>query len=50
MPNSGLDGFEVCEHLKRNPETRGITIIMLTAKWQDIDKELGKEVEVVHII
>ena len=44
MPESGLDGFEVCEHLKRNPETMGITIIMLTAKGQDVDKERGKEV------
>ena len=44
MPDGGLDGFEVCEHLKRNPETRGITIIMLTAKGQDVDKERGKEV------
>ena len=44
MPEGGLDGFEVCEQLKKDPETKGITIIMLTAKGQDVDKQRGKEV------
>lgn len=44
MPEGGLDGFEVCEQLKKDPETAGLTIIMLTAKGQDVDKERGKQV------
>lgn len=44
MPEGGLDGFEVCEQLKNDPKTKGITIIMLTAKGQDVDKERGREV------
>jgi two-component system alkaline phosphatase synthesis response regulator PhoP/two-component system response regulator VicR len=32
-----LDGFEVLQTLRRNPETRDIPVIMLTAKAQDQD-------------
>lgn len=40
MPGE-MDGFDVCETLKNDPETAGITIIMLTAMGQEIDKERG---------
>jgi len=32
-----MDGFEVLQNLKRNPSTRDIPVIMLTAKAQDAD-------------
>jgi two-component system, OmpR family, alkaline phosphatase synthesis response regulator PhoP len=32
-----MDGFEVLQTLRRNPETRDIPVIMLTAKAQDQD-------------
>ena len=32
-----MDGFEVLQNLKRNPATRDIPVIMLTAKAQDAD-------------
>jgi two-component system alkaline phosphatase synthesis response regulator PhoP/two-component system response regulator VicR len=32
-----MDGFEVLQHLRRNPSTRDIPVIMLTAKAQDAD-------------
>ena len=35
------DGYEVCNELKSNPETKDIYIIILTAKGQIIDKEKG---------
>ena len=35
------DGYEVCNELKFNPETKDIYIIILTAKGQIIDKEKG---------
>ncbi|MGQ9626498.1 MAG: response regulator transcription factor [Anaerolineae bacterium] len=41
MPNSTLDGYEICRLLKSSPETHDITIIMLTAKGQEEDREQG---------
>lgn len=35
MPH--MDGFEVLKRLQANPATRGIPVVMLTAKAQDID-------------
>jgi len=32
-----MDGFEVLKRLQANPDTRGIPVIMLTAKAQDAD-------------
>jgi DNA-binding response OmpR family regulator len=36
-----LDGLDVCRMLKKDPETKDIYIIMLTAKGQQVDKENG---------
>lgn len=44
MPIGGLDGFEVCETLKKDPATSDIIIVMLTAKGQNFDKEKGRQV------
>jgi len=41
MPN--LSGIEVCRRLKLRPETRGIPIIMLSARSEEIDKVRGLE-------
>lgn len=38
-----MDGFEVCRHLKSDPKTSGIIIIMLTALAQNADKDKAKE-------
>ena len=35
----GLSGFEVCERLKNDNETKKIVIIMLTAKGQQSDRD-----------
>ena len=40
----GIDGFEVCRYLKKNPATRDITIIMLTARAEDSDVVTGLEI------
>jgi DNA-binding response OmpR family regulator len=40
MPGK-LDGLDVCKILKKDPETKDIYIIMLTAKGQQADKESG---------
>src|SRR3569833_1865849 len=32
-----MDGFEVLQNLRKNPETRELPVIMLTAKAQDAD-------------
>jgi CheY-like chemotaxis protein len=38
-----MSGFEVCRHLKGNPETRDILIIMVTALNETGDLERGTE-------
>lgn len=39
----GLSGYEVTQALRSDPETRGIRIILLTARVQDGDVERGRE-------
>ena len=39
-----LDGYDVCSSLKKDPNTKDIYIIMLTAKGQKVDIEKGKVV------
>ncbi|MDD5539893.1 MAG: response regulator, partial [Candidatus Marinimicrobia bacterium] len=36
-----IDGIEICKHLKNNPKTAPIPIIMLTARTEELDKVLG---------
>ena len=43
MPGD-IDGFEAARTLKSDPETKAITIIMLTAMGQETDKKKGSEV------
>ena len=38
-----MDGFEVLTNLKKDPATKDIPVIMLTAKGQKLDKEKGKD-------
>jgi two-component system, OmpR family, alkaline phosphatase synthesis response regulator PhoP len=40
----GLDGFEICFRLRRDPPTASLPIIMLSAKGQDSDKVTGLKV------
>jgi two-component system alkaline phosphatase synthesis response regulator PhoP len=39
----GVDGLEVCRRLKADPKTRGIPIVMLTAKGDEADVVTGLE-------
>ena len=41
MPN--LSGIEVCRQMKTRTETRGIPIIMLSARSEEVDKVRGLE-------
>lgn len=43
MMPGGMDGLEATRLLKNDPETRESTIIMLTAKGQQTDREKGFE-------
>lgn len=38
-----MSGYEVCESLKGSEETRGIPIILLTAKGQELDRDKGEK-------
>ena len=37
----GLDGFEFCRRLRADAETAGLSVLMLSAKAQEIDKTTG---------
>lgn len=39
----GMDGFEVCERLKSNPETQNIPVVMVTALTDIADRVRGLE-------
>lgn len=39
----GIDGFDVCKEIKRDNEMKKTSIIMLTAKSEELDKILGLE-------
>ena len=48
MPD--MDGYEVCERLKRNPATSNIPVIFLTAKDEMTDQKDGLELGAVDYI
>ncbi|WP_309730759.1 response regulator [Chamaesiphon sp. OTE_75_metabat_556] len=39
----GMNGFEFCRTLKKNPETEKIPVIACTSRSQDLDKIWGKK-------
>ncbi len=42
MPGE-LDGFQVCEQIKRDPAMAGTRVVMLTARGQQSDLERGRK-------
>jgi phosphoserine phosphatase RsbU/P len=46
----GMDGYEVCNHLKADPQTRDIPVIFLTAKTESEDETRGFEVGAVDYV
>jgi putative two-component system response regulator len=46
----GLDGYEVCQRLKANPQTRDIPVLFLTAKSAVDDEKRGLEIGAVDYI
>ena len=40
----GIDGFQVCQTLKSDPETKSLKVIILTALAQDFDRRKAEEV------
>jgi two-component system phosphate regulon response regulator PhoB len=38
-----ISGTEICKRLRRDPDTEGIPIVMLTARGQEIDRVVGFE-------
>ena len=39
----GMDGFQVCERLRRDPRTAAAHVIFLTAKGQEYDRARGQQ-------
>ncbi len=46
----GMDGYEVCRRLKRNPQTINIPVIFLTAKSEMEDEKKGLELGAVDYL
>jgi putative two-component system response regulator len=46
----GISGYEVCEKLKANPDTRGIPVIFVTAMSEISDEKKGLELGAVDYI
>ena len=46
----GMDGYEVCQHLKSDPKTRDIPVIFLTAKSEVEDERRGLELGAVDYL
>lgn len=42
----GFSGIEVCRKLRADPATRDLTVVMLTARAQDFDREAALQVGV----
>jgi CheY-like chemotaxis protein len=42
MPNSSIDGFEVCRRIKSDPVLRETVVIMVTARGQEQDLQMGR--------
>ena len=40
----GMDGLEICRHLRQNEKTRNLPVIMLTAMVEEIDCVVGLEI------
>jgi len=40
----GIDGFEICFHLRNDPQTAKLPIIMLSAKAREADRDTGLKV------
>jgi two-component system, OmpR family, alkaline phosphatase synthesis response regulator PhoP len=38
-----LNGFDVCAAVKRDPALAGVTIVLLTAKGQEVDRRKGSD-------
>ena len=38
-----LNGYEVCQRVKEDPDAGGIGIVLLTAKGQEVDRRQGLE-------
>jgi DNA-binding response OmpR family regulator len=38
-----INGFEVCRSVKHELKVQGVYIVLLTAKGQEIDQQIGKE-------
>lgn len=46
----GLDGYQVCEHLKANAKTKHIPVVFLTGKWETSEEAKGLELGAVDYI
>lgn len=46
----GMDGYEVCQRLKADPQTLGIPVVFLTAKADVEDEQRGLEIGAVDYI
>ena len=46
----GLDGFELCQKIKRNPELANIKVLLLASDFEDFDESRFKECQAENYI
>ena len=46
----GMDGYEVCQRLKRDPRTMNIPVVFVTAKTEEEDEKKGLELGAIDYI
>ncbi len=46
----GIDGFRICESIKKNAQTHKTCVVMLTARTEPLDKICGEIVGADHYI
>ena len=39
-----INGYALCEHLKNNPNTKDIPVVMIIGLYEEINKEISKEI------
>jgi len=46
----GVDGYQICQSLKKDPQFKNLPVIMLAGAYEDIDRQRGESIVGAHAI